>query len=289
MLNFDQHNKHFAVWSYFDQRTRNFDTGVHAHNASELVYVESGRCKYDIVIEGKPKTEQLKAGELILIAAGSSHRLTVTRETRIQLLELRINDNEPDKPYIDVKTTIDNCPTLKKALDKSPYIALSDFGYIRPVIRRIIDLLNTNREYTDRYFTQVLIAELLLSIDQNYQKAYFGNAWVELIIEFIARSYQEDISVRDIADAINLNSSYMQKIFSLHMGNTIHDYLTGFRITQSIALMKNTNMAFEDIAAEVGFNNRQTFYNAFLAHTGYSPKLFKKHLATPNVNYIPIL
>ena len=285
----EQQNKHFAVWSYFDQRTRNFDTGSHAHNAFELVYVENGRCKYDISASGKNKAENLKAGELILVAAAAQHRLTVAREARLQLLELRINDNEPGKAYVDAKTTLDNCPALKKAFAKSPYIALSDFGHIKPVIRRIIDLLNTNREFTDSYFTQVLIAELLLSIDQNYQKAYFGNPYVELIIEFIARSYQENISVRDIAEAVNLNPSYMQKIFSQVMGNTIHDYLTGFRITQSIALMKNTNMAFEDIAAEVGFNNRQTFFNAFIAHTSYTPKLFKKYLAAPIVDYIPIL
>ena len=81
--------------------------------------------------------------------------------------------------------------------------------------------------------------------------------------------------------AVNLNSSYMQKLFAKHMGNTVYDYLTQFRINQAIALMKNTNMAFEDIAAEIGFNNRQSFYNAFKAFTNYTPKLFKKYLASP--------
>jgi len=289
MNNFDYpQGKHFAVWSYFDQHTRSFDTSVHSHAAAELIYVENGRCKYEVKAAdtGRAQSEHLKSGDVILTAAGTPHRLAVTSPARLLLLELRAADNEAGKACIDAKTVVDTCPSLKKAFEKNSHIVINDFMYVKQAVLRVVSLLNTNRlEYTDHFFTQVLIAELLLNIDESYAKAYLGNPYIDIIIEFIARSYQENISVKSIADAVNLNPSYMQKLFARHMGNTVYDYLTQFRVDQAIALMKSTNMAFEDIAAEVGFNNRQTFYNAFKAYTNYTPKVFKKYLASPAVSY----
>ena len=103
---------------------------------------------------------------------------------------------------------------------------------------------------------------------------------VDVITEFIAENYRADLSIGSIAQAVGLNASYMQKLFVKRMGNTVYDYLTWLRVDTAVRLMRDTDMAFDDIAGEAGFNNRQTFFNAFKATTGYNPKLFKKYIAT---------
>jgi AraC-like DNA-binding protein len=104
-------------------------------------------------------------------------------------------------------------------------------------------------------------------------------------VDYIVRQYQEDLSVEKIAAAVNLDPTYMQKLFRKAMGNTLFDYITQYRVSQSIALMRNTNMKFTDIAGEAGFNNRQNFYNAFKRFTGYTPKTFKQYLTIPVTAY----
>ena len=146
---------------------------------------------------------------------------------------------------------------------------------------RLMDLLNYNRLiYHDHFFTQVIIAELLLTIDQKHSELSSSNENVTKILNVIDSNYRDTLTLNDIAKKVNINVSYMQKIFKAAMGNTVYDYLNQYRINQAISLMKSTTLPLLDIAIEVGFSNRQTFYNVFKTYMGYPPKTFRKFLTS---------
>ncbi|MCL2008622.1 MAG: AraC family transcriptional regulator [Treponema sp.] len=275
---------HFAVHSYFEQRLFEYSMGNHNHSTIELFYVVNGRANYTITSsKQKTVTEHLKKGDLILLDANCPHRLSIEKGCHGLFLELNSIATDSDSvPVIDSYELVCNCDSLLKAFHEKSYILLSDFQFIKQTILRLQSLLNSDKlEYADHYFTQVIIAELLLNINECYRKTYLTNPYISRIIEFIIREYQENITASTIAKAVNMNETYMQKLFKKEMGETLLEYITKYRISQSIALMRNTNMKFVDIAAQVGFNNRQTFYNAFKEFTGYNPLRYKKFLSRP--------
>ena len=286
---------HFAVHSYFEQRLFEYSMGYHSHPTIELLYIVKGKAHYtftsgnaaDTGGSGNHVTEHLKKGDLILIDAGCPHVLVIEQGCHGLFLELSSILTESDSlPTVDSYAVVCNCDSLIKGFGKKDYILLNDFLFIKQTILRIQSLLNSDRmKYIDHYFTQIIIAELLLNINECYRKTYLTNPYISRIIEFIIRQYQENITAAVIAKAVNMNETYMQKLFKKEMGDTLLEYITKHRLSQAIALMRSTNMKFIDIAIQVGFNNRQTFYNAFKEFTGYSPMRYKKFLSQPVTSF----
>ena len=276
---------YLAVHAYFDQKLSQYNTDLHSQSAIEIFYVANGNAVYTVMENsGEAVIEHLKTGDLILIDAGCTHKMSIEKGCHGLLLELCIIMDDADSvPAVDSYAVICNCDSLIKAFGDKNHILLSDFLFIKQTIIRLQALLNSDRlKYLNHYFTQIVISELLLSINECYRKTYLENPYINNIIEYIIREYQNDLSAARIAKAVNLNETYLQKLFKRETGVTLLEYITRYRISQAISLMRGTNMKFLDIAMEVGFNNRQTFYNALKEYTGYSPKVFRKYLSSPS-------
>ena len=276
---------YFTIHAYFDQKLSQYSTDFHSKSDIEIFYVAEGSAEYVIIDNSQNTvTEQLKTGDLILIDAGCTHKTSIIKGCHGLLLEIRIVEADSDSvPTVDSYAVICNCDSLIKAFGERNYIVLNDFLFIKQTIIRLQDLLNSDRlRYFNHYFTQIIISELLLSINECYRKTYLENPYINRIIEYIIREYQNELTAARIARAMNLNETYLQKLFKKEMGITLLEYITQYRIGQAISLMRSTNMKFLDIAMEVGFNNRQTFYNALKGFTGYSPKVFRKYLSSPS-------
>jgi len=276
---------YFTVHAYFDQKLSQYNTDFHSKSDIEIFYAAKGSAVYTLIDNsGKEVTEHLKKGDLILIDAGCSHKTMIEKSCRGLLLEIRITKSDRDSvPTVDSYAVICNCDSLIKAFGEKNYIVLNDFLFIKQIIVRLQALLNSDRmRYLDNYFTQIVISELILSINECYRKTYLENPYINRIVEYIVKEYQNDLSAAGVAKAMNLNETYLQKLFKKEMGVTLHEYITQYRIGQAISLMRSTNMKFLDIAMDVGFNNRQTFYNALKEYTGYSPKVFRKYLSSPS-------
>jgi len=276
---------YFTVHAYFDQKLSQYNTDFHSKSDIEIFYVAEGSAAYTVMDKsGTAVTEFLKKGDLIMIDAGCTHKVSIEKNCHGLLLEIRVTLAERDSlPTVDSYAVICNCDSLIKVFGEKNYIVLNDFLFIKQTIIRLQSLLNSDRlRYLDHYFTQIIISELILSINECYRKTYLENPYINRIIEYITREYQNDLSAARIAGFMNLNETYLQKLFKKEMGVTLLEYITQYRIGQAISLMRSTNMKFLDIAMEVGFNNRQTFYNALKEYTGYSPKVFRKYLSSPS-------
>ncbi|GHU98477.1 AraC family transcriptional regulator [Clostridia bacterium] len=275
--------RHFAVHSYFDQKLPGYTADYHSHNTVEIFYIADGKARYTFAEDGlHGETVSLKHGDLILIDAGHVHKLVAEDGCRALFLELRTLPADAGAAYVDGCAAFGACEALAEAFKKQKYALVNDLTSLKATIQRMLALVNSDRlKYIDHYFTQILISELFLSVDECYKKTLLDNPCVRSVTDYIARNYQEELSITKIARAVNLNETYMQKIFRKSTGRTVFEYITQYRVNQSIALMRNTGLKFIDIAAEVGFNNRQSFYNAFREFTGYTPKIFRKFLTFP--------
>lgn len=98
---------------------------------------------------------------------------------------------------------------------------------------------------------------------------------VNLILTYIDQHLDEDISLQDISDYINLSSSYVSRIFKEYTGKNFVDYLNGCRIERAKHLLTNTQMRIKEIGFRCGFNNMQSFVRTFRKYTEKTPSAYR--------------
>jgi two-component system, response regulator YesN len=97
-------------------------------------------------------------------------------------------------------------------------------------------------------------------------------------LQFIMEHYASDISLETTANAINLNASYLSRLFKEEMQMTFTEYLNRLRITSSCTLMESGAGSLKQISSQVGFLNHTYFYKVFKTITGMTPQAYLDRL-----------
>jgi YesN/AraC family two-component response regulator len=97
--------------------------------------------------------------------------------------------------------------------------------------------------------------------------------------EFIQEHQSEDISLGQVAKAVNTSTFYFCKMFKKLTGINFTDYLSRVRIEKSKNLLLNPNLRVSEIAFEVGFQSLTHFNRVFKKVIGQSPTEYRGQLA----------
>jgi two-component system response regulator YesN len=92
---------------------------------------------------------------------------------------------------------------------------------------------------------------------------------------FIDENYRRSISLRDVSESVMLNASYFSKIFNKETGEPFTCYLSRFRVTKALELMKDPTLKVYEIAGRVGYDNTQYFIKTFRRFTGLTPNQYR--------------
>ena len=79
---------------------------------------------------------------------------------------------------------------------------------------------------------------------------------------YIRRHYNENISLTDVAEHINVNKSYLCDVFKKEQKVTILQYMTNLRIEKAKELLLHTDMKMYEISVEVGYNDYTYFHRS---------------------------
>lgn len=90
-------------------------------------------------------------------------------------------------------------------------------------------------------------------------------------IEFMEEHLQDDISVQDVSDAVNVSPMFLQKGFSIMTGYGISEYLRNRRLYQAAIDLYNTEDKIIDIAYSYMYDTPESFTKAFSRFHGASP------------------
>ena len=123
----------------------------------------------------------------------------------------------------------------------------------------------------------ILLKDLLIDIVKNALTPKNQNERVNKIIEYIQKNFNRDISNDDIAARFNLHPYYLNKIFSLQTGKTLHQYLLNYRIKTAEQLLISTSYPVKKIAEEVGFNSTVIFIKNFKAENRQTPSEYREY------------
>ncbi|MBQ7574346.1 MAG: response regulator [Clostridia bacterium] len=100
---------------------------------------------------------------------------------------------------------------------------------------------------------------------------------VTLTKKFIMENYKRtDLSIKDVADSVHLNVSYLSTHFKKVCGITINSYLTEFRIEKAKEYIRSSRYNADEIGRLVGYEDGNYFYRIFKKQTGMTTKEYRK-------------
>lgn len=97
-------------------------------------------------------------------------------------------------------------------------------------------------------------------------------------LQFIKDNYASNISLDSTASALNLNSSYLSRLFKEEMQMTFTEYLNRVRIRTSCMLMESGTYSLKQISSEVGFISYTYFFKVFKGITEMTPQAYTDQL-----------
>lgn len=100
--------------------------------------------------------------------------------------------------------------------------------------------------------------------------------------DFIKEHQTEELSLGQVAKAVNTSTFYFCKMFKKTTGINFTDYLSRVRIEKSKNLLLNPNLRVSEIAFEVGFQSLTHFNRVFKRILGQSPTQYRAQLLGHN-------
>ena len=100
---------------------------------------------------------------------------------------------------------------------------------------------------------------------------------MEEVLRFIEGAYCDHISVQDIADHMNLNRSYLHRLFKSVTGTSIQGYLLDYRIRRACVLLTTTDLPVQVVARSVSYQDALHFSKLFHQKKGVSPKEYREN------------
>lgn len=98
-------------------------------------------------------------------------------------------------------------------------------------------------------------------------------------MEFIQRSYRQNLSIKEISTNVYLSPGYLSTIFKTETGLTLYDYITQIRMEEAAKLILNSEGKIQDVAQAVGYNNTQSFIRFFKKTYKMTPLEYRRKLS----------
>ena len=157
----------------------------------------------------------------------------------------------------------------------SETVFIKNAYYVRRYTSELVEEFNSGKLFF-REKSGLIFKNMMFEIARNYSNNEKKNQICNYVTNYIISNYQNNISNTQIAETLNIDPGYLNKLFKATTGKTIHKALMEQRITAASKLLLTTNTPLEKIAYETGFYNLAHFSALFKRSTGHSPSYYRK-------------
>jgi len=109
-------------------------------------------------------------------------------------------------------------------------------------------------------------------------KCHKENPVIAKAKEYIDAHINEELSLDQTADAVNVNPFYLSKLFKDETGNNFIDYVTDKRLDKARSLLKQGELNIKEISHECGYSDQNYFSKLFRRKFGLTPTEYKNGL-----------
>lgn len=103
-----------------------------------------------------------------------------------------------------------------------------------------------------------------------------GEYYFNEVKKYIHQNYFNDITITDIAKEINIDRTYIFKLFKKYLNISPSQYIQHFRLDKAAILLRKSSLSITDIGYGVGFNTPSHFSRLFSEYMGVTPSEYRK-------------
>lgn len=231
----------------------------------------------------KESLEQYK----VLTASNAKEALEVIDDTKINVLITDIK--MPEMSGLDLLREL-------KEKTKDPVViiisAYSEFDYahqalemgvvnylLKPIPKKklmeaVEKAIAIDEEKTKKGLINKIVDDTLLEANE-YQSL---NKSIQEVMDYVEDNFNEDISLKGIAEIVHLNASYLSSLFKEELNMTFSEYLTRRRIQEAKRLLMQTDLTINEIAEKVGYQTAKYFIKIFKQYENTTPNSYRKSM-----------
>lgn len=231
------------------------------HSQIELYFVDEG--EMEMLVAGQSAT--LTAGDISVALGFDTHAYKTPNSSRSRVLLIPQYMAEQftratagrrfESPFIRSGALADELRGYLTAIQNGGIGNVKQNGYIQLILGALLD--NLTLVESDRLGDTELASRILFYIDENYMNR---------------------ITPATVASHFGYNQSYISRYFKSSFGITLGEYINAVRLRSAARLIGEGRHDITYCAMESGFSSMRTFYRAFLAEFGTSPKEYLKDI-----------
>lgn len=137
-----------------------------------------------------------------------------------------------------------------------------------------LEAINNASTLSELMMNANLIIEFV--VEQSGKKRYSGNSKiVRAAVDYIWKHFNEEISLKKVAEEIHVNYSYLSKLFRDEMKCSFVDYLNELRLDTAAEMLRESNDSVTEISYACGFKECSYFTKLFRSRFELSPREYR--------------
>lgn len=234
---------------------------MHTHDNYEIFCFLSGNAKY--FVEGNTYT--LRAGDILIMKKAEAHSLLINSEVPYERIVINFNSNAVAEDLREeIMSFLDSRPLGIN--NRYSAAAFKDTGWIYYLEK----ICEAKSPYEQKAYLTVLLLELKNAYSRICGKQAVSGDMMN-ILEYINGHLAEDLSLERITNRFYISKSHINRRFKTIIGTTVRQYI----LTKRLLLAKELLQGGEHptrVYLKCGFNDYCTFFRAYKAKFGASPK-----------------
>lgn len=165
-----------------------------------------------------------------------------------------------------ISTAIISRVCIENGMSHDLAYTLSDI-YIRRAdkcesIEKIIDMIGEmHMDYAERM--RELKKENVISIH------------IRKCIDYIYDNLQEKLTVRSMAEYLQIDPTYLSKLFSKEVGISFREFIINARVSAAKNMLAYSDFSFSEVSLSLGFSSQSAFTDTFKRLTGMTPGKYR--------------
>lgn len=237
--------------------TPGFSPGYVSRKNYVLHYIYEGEC----IFETGDKSYPVRQGMMFIITPGTICNYTSSVENPCTYRWIDISGQNFEK-----------------------FIATTGFSLASPVVSDFPDhrIGNLLREMTDKGKMSGkeingyswLLADAICRRDKTSHSVW--EKYIEPALEYIISNSEKKTTVSDVADYLNIDRSYLSRVFNECMGISIKKYIYNYHMDIAKSFLTYSDLPIKDIALSTGYDDPLDFTKAFHRTYGVSPTKWRE-------------
>ena len=261
---------------------KEFILNKHWHFHYQILYIK--KKGLDLFIDGQYKF--YPEGSIIFIEPFKVHGIYISDIENTMLLKIvesfkfdftyydlleKHNIKIPSKQKMSTEQTIFN----KKLIEYCERLIELDKNYDELSIIERKNLIDRIFFVLLKYFSNPEIETVTDLKSHNLNNLnQIENYWV-MIVKYINNHFKEKITIKDLANHVNLSPMYLSSNFKEKTGITISTYIEKVRMTHALNDLNNKHLSVEQVAINNGFNDSKALNRALKKEFGKTAKHFR--------------